>query len=399
MNHPMLALSVQLLVYAAAWLVLGLGYHLNRRVALSWSLAWFCLASGALALYLTPGDQQAATFFLVNSLIVFGFALLQHGVAVFTGVAGLDRRQMAGYVAGILLLEVFRLLAPQWTVLRVALFTVLACWPLATAARHILVWLRLGGRTSTLVRWITVSPLVFAIVIFVARWVMVALGTPVNALRFNLPSDVDYWASMSFLLLLGGFNFSLAALVMGRLILKLRTLSDTDQLTGLYNRRVMMRHMDKEYARFQRSGERFSMLMLDIDHFKRINDTHGHGVGDQVLVGLAKILTSCTRQADTLARTGGEEFMLLMPMTDPSGSLHQAQRLCNAVAAAKLPTDAGALTITISVGVASVVPGEPTDDRLISRADAALYRAKEGGRNRVEVDANEVSQSPQAAAR
>lgn len=388
MNHPMLALSVQLLVYAVAWLVLGLGYHLNRRVALAWSLAWFCLSSGALALYLTPGEQQADVFFLVNSLIVAGFVLLHHGVAVFTGVPGLGWRQVAAYAAGILAVEVLRLLGTDWTVLRVAVFTTLACWPLLAAARHILDWLRLRGRTPGWVRWITVSPLLLAMVIFVARWVLVAQGTAVTTLRFNQASDMDYWVSMSFLLLLGGFNFSLAALVMGRLILKLRTLSDTDQLTGLFNRRVMMRHMDKEYARFQRSGERFSMLMLDIDHFKRINDTYGHGVGDQVLLGLAKILTSCTRQADTLARTGGEEFMLLMPMTDPAGGLRQAQRLCDAVANAEILTDEGALRITISVGVASAVPGEPSDDRLISRADAALYRAKEGGRNRVEVDAD-----------
>ena len=200
-------------------------------------------------------------------------------------------------------------------------------------------------------------------------------GTAISDVRFNQGSDFDLTAAFLFLALLGGFNFSLASLVLGSLILKLRTLSDTDQLTGLFNRRVMMRRLDNEHARYQRSGQRFAIVMFDIDFFKRINDTYGHSVGDQVLQGLARILLACTRQADTLARTGGEEFMLLMPLTDEAGSLAQANRICQTVAQTSLPTDAGPLTVTISVGVALVMPRDQNDDKLVSRADAALYRA------------------------
>jgi diguanylate cyclase (GGDEF)-like protein len=124
--------------------------------------------------------------------------------------------------------------------------------------------------------------------------------------------------------------------------------------------------------------------MMDLDHFKQVNDTYGHGVGDQVLKGLAEILKGCQRRTDTLARTGGEEFMLLMPMTDTGGGLAHARRICERVAAARLPTTAGDLQLTLSIGVAEVLPGETSEDMVVSRADAALYRAKANGRNRAE---------------
>jgi diguanylate cyclase (GGDEF)-like protein len=395
-HHPMFSLSAQLLVYAAAWLMLGLGFQLNRRVAVSWSIAWFCAAGGALLLLLEAQYPSIWLDVVVNLLIISSFVLLQRGVDAFTGkpVGGLGL--VAVYSAGLLAIEGLRQLGPDWLVLHVTLFTLLICWPLGATALQILRWLRLQGRTSTAVALLTVSPLGFVILIFVTRWVLVLSGTATAALRFNQSGDFDLLMSLAFLLLLGGFNFSLASLVVGRLISMLRSLSDTDQLTGLFNRRMMMRRLDNEYARHRRSGPGFSMLMLDIDHFKRINDTYGHGVGDQVLVGLARVLSSCTRQTDTLARTGGEEFMLLMPQTDSAGALVRAQRLCDAVANARLATDSGELAITISVGAATVQVSDQTDDRLVSRADAALYRAKEGGRNRVEVDSGTLPAEPAA---
>ncbi len=396
MHHPMFSLSAQLLVYAAAWLMLGLGFQLNRRVAISWSIAWFCAAGGALLLYLEAQYTSIRFAMLVNLLIISSFVLLQRGVDVFTGKPVDGRGLIAVYAAGLLTIEGLRQLGADWQVLRVALFTLLVCWPLGATALQILRWLKSQGRTSMAVALLTVSPLGFVILIFVTRWVLVLSGTATAALRFNQSGDFDLLMSLALLLLLGGFNFSLASLVMGRLISMLRTLSDTDQLTGLFNRRLMMRRLDNEYARYRRSGPGFSMLMLDIDHFKRINDTYGHGVGDQVLVGLARVLGSCTRQTDTLARTGGEEFMLLMPQTDSAGGLVRAQRLCDAVAMARLATDSGELAITISVGAATVQVNDQTDDRLVSRADAALYRAKEGGRNRVEVDSGTLPAEPAA---
>lgn len=394
MNHPMFVLTVQLLVYAVAWMMLGWGFHLNRRAAISWSIAWFCCAGGAFVLYLAAQNPQTNVDLVVNSLVISCFVLLQRGVQAFTGKPFHSWHLLGIYTAGLLMVEGLRRLGSDWLTLRVALFTLLICWPMAATALQIVRWLKAQGHASTAAALLTVSPLGFAILIFVVRFGLVLGGTPVIELRFNRGSDFDLLMGLAFLVLLGGFNFSLASLVLGRLISKLRTLSDTDQLTGLFNRRVMMRRLDYEQARYQRSRQVFAMLMLDIDYFKRINDTYGHGVGDQVLVGLATVLTRCTRQSDTLARTGGEEFMLLMPLTDSAGAMVRAQRLCEVVAQTRLATDAGELGITISVGAATVQASDQADDRLVSRADAALYRAKEGGRNRAEFDPGTTPEPP-----
>jgi len=385
MNPMMPALAVQLLIYAVAWLALGLGYRLNRRVALCWSLAWFVSADAVLILYLSAAHISFNTDLIVNLLMTASFLLLQHGVDRFAGDRKADLTTVFYCCIGVLLVEGLRQLGTDWLVWRVGLLTLVLCWPLWQAAWQMASWLNAQRNTSKLVVGLVVSPLWLALLVLVLHMVLIAGGSASSQVRFNTDSEFDLSVTLLFLVLLGGFNFSLATLLLGRLIHKLRTLSDTDQLTGLYNRRVMMRRLDNEHARYQRSGQRFAMMMLDIDHFKRINDSYGHGVGDQVLCGLAGVLQACTRQADTLARTGGEEFMLLMPLTDEAGSLAQAQRLCETVANTPLPTDAGALTITVSVGVALVMPQDQTDDRLVSRADAALYRAKEAGRNRVEI--------------
>jgi diguanylate cyclase (GGDEF)-like protein len=123
---------------------------------------------------------------------------------------------------------------------------------------------------------------------------------------------------------------------------------------------------------------------MDLDRFKGVNDTYGHAVGDQVLKGLASVLKTSQRRTDTLARIGGEEFMLLMPLTDQANAMTHAGRICERVAAACLPTTSGEIRMTISLGVAEVLPTDAAGDAVLVRADAALYRAKESGRNRAE---------------
>jgi diguanylate cyclase (GGDEF)-like protein len=166
---------------------------------------------------------------------------------------------------------------------------------------------------------------------------------------------------------------------------QLERLATTDALTGLHNRRYLQQALAFELARAQRAEHPFCLLMIDIDHFKRVNDTWGHGVGDAVLVALASLLGDKLRTTDLRARWGGEEFVALLLDSDRAAGLHAAEKLRATVEASEI--DAGLeapVRITISVGVACF-PQDGADERgLFERADAALYRAKEGGRNRVE---------------
>jgi diguanylate cyclase (GGDEF)-like protein len=163
--------------------------------------------------------------------------------------------------------------------------------------------------------------------------------------------------------------------------------ASTDELTGLPNRRRMMEWIAHEIERAHRYGHALTLCMLDIDHFKRINDEHGHQAGDRALVAVADVLGSSMRGADLIARFGGEEFVLLLTDTEPQLAVELVERLRASVAALPLRADDGRhYNVTISVGVAALDPGA-TDSisRLLLRADQALYRAKNGGRNCVMV--------------
>ncbi|HYQ39154.1 MAG TPA: diguanylate cyclase [Pseudomonas sp.] len=160
---------------------------------------------------------------------------------------------------------------------------------------------------------------------------------------------------------------------------ELRTLTITDPLTGIYNRRYFLDHLDSELARNSRIPRGLSLIMLDIDHFKRINDTWGHDVGDLVLKELCQRIGARLRRVDMFCRIGGEEFVIICPETGLAQAVHLAEALRERVQA---PPFAGVGQVTVSFGVSSVRPGD-SGEALLQRADQALYAAKEGGRNRV----------------
>jgi len=159
----------------------------------------------------------------------------------------------------------------------------------------------------------------------------------------------------------------------------------TDALTGAYNRRTLFDLGEREAKRAEREGRPLALVILDLDHFKRINDTHGHPTGDAVLRQFAEIARAYLRKSDLLVRFGGEEFCVLLPGEDEAGAHAVADRIRAAVESAAIPVGDTAIRVTSSAGVASILPsGERGLPWLIRAADDALYRAKNGGRNRVE---------------
>ena len=159
----------------------------------------------------------------------------------------------------------------------------------------------------------------------------------------------------------------------------------TDPLTGLYNRRYLESHFERISGRLKDDGKPISLLMLDIDHFKQVNDTYGHDAGDQVLQAVGKRIVSNLRGFDTAIRFGGEEFVILLPDAPLSAAVNTAERLCKAMSSAPVPVTNGgdAIAITASLGAATMMAGEGSLEELLRRTDAALYQAKESGRNRV----------------
>jgi len=170
-----------------------------------------------------------------------------------------------------------------------------------------------------------------------------------------------------------------------RLLVSTQTLSLLDPLTGLFNRRFLVGQASRLWRQGRRDGTRVAAMVLDLDHFKRLNDTHGHAAGDSVLRTVAASLSSTVRPTDVLARTGGEELVVLGLVSDPDEAARLAERLRTAVARSRTPEGH---SVTASIGIALTRPTageEPTAAlwRLVDRADAAMYEAKQQGRNRI----------------
>ena len=153
-----------------------------------------------------------------------------------------------------------------------------------------------------------------------------------------------------------------------------------DNLTGIYNRHMFLEVFEKELANQSRYDRDLSLIMFDIDHFKRINDTYGHGVGDQVLKALAVLVGDNLRKSDTFARWGGEEFLILLTETDRDSARRVAESLRSRIESHRFNNIQG---VTCSFGVTEVREGESSTIAIIDRVDKLLYRAKGQGRNRV----------------
>lgn len=177
--------------------------------------------------------------------------------------------------------------------------------------------------------------------------------------------------------------FATLMLVSETITSDLRKLAETDHLTNTFNRRSFLKLFDGAVSAANRRQSSLSVLLIDLDHFKRINDTHGHGVGDSVLRHFVAIAASCLRAEDILGRIGGEEFSALLPDVGPADAQLIAERMRIRVAELAFNGPQGPIHLTVSIGIAQCLPGE-TPEKALHRADAAMYRAKESGRNRVE---------------
>jgi diguanylate cyclase (GGDEF)-like protein len=167
---------------------------------------------------------------------------------------------------------------------------------------------------------------------------------------------------------------------------RMERLAQTDSLTGLHNRRYFMRRLSEEVERVKRQGYTLSVLLIDLDYFKHVNDTHGHNVGDRVLRVIANVCDEVKRVTDVCSRIGGEEFAILLPDTEGPGALKLAQRLRDTISnqfIAAAAEDAPPIRVTASIGVATVSRHSPYLEHVLSQADQALYQAKNEGRNTV----------------
>jgi diguanylate cyclase (GGDEF)-like protein len=331
----------------------------------------------------------------------------EHRVAALTLAALLVLGGLMGLL-NLLVDGVLREGAPRWVYGGAMVLCIAAAAPMIVAQRAgrwqmfglvllgVLVYLVVVLCIEDPVRYAT--PLMLLFPAFVAAWFLGPWELGIHMVVTAVVCLVALWPSYDHAVALGvQVGVSVGMLNCGalgvfilrrrvqRLLAATQTLSHLDPLTGLFNRR----HLDEQAARMwrqaRRDGTRVAAMVLDLDHFKRLNDAHGHAAGDAVLRAVAQSLTATVRPTDVLARTGGEELVVLGLVGDPDEARRLAERLRCAVARTR--TDDGhAVTASIGIAITRPVDGEDASDalwRLVDRADAAMYEAKEQGRDRV----------------
>ncbi len=374
----LLLIALQQVLCALAWWVGGWHLGLPRRVAAHWMVAALATAVG-LALVLQRGRWPAwLTLEVANLAVMFGFVAMRRGVQVFLRIAITDREH--ALVLGLdALLLLGLLVAPGWGAAAVIGASVPIAWTLLRAAMesHRALWAEGAIATARAVA----APLGLLGGLFALRAVAGMLAPDIAARPLHEGNAFNTSAALAFMLVGLMINLVLALMVVGRLVSRLRQLSDRDALTGLLNRRALAPLLQREAGRLRRYGESYALLMVDVDHFKSINDDHGHAAGDRALVQLSEVLRQAAREVDHVARLGGEEFCLLLPHTDLAGATHLAQRVHEAVR--RETWSEFGRGITVSVGVAVALSADEPPQAVLERADQALYRAKHAGRDRV----------------
>jgi diguanylate cyclase (GGDEF)-like protein len=378
---PMLWLvGFQMGLYALAWVMLSALLREDRGAVAHWGI--FMLLIGAVMLLAgSRGEPRAWLFYNgANVLSLVAFAVVRRGIERFMQVPSHDIEQMVVLVVvggAVALVGADESAASSRVVLTYGCqgyIMLRAMWAIRAPLRA---EFGTGAQLAIVVPGLLISGMLALLALRQA----LDLAHPVEMqrnVRANYALMYYYLAGTAL------FNFGFMVLLTQRLVVKLQQSSRRDALTGLFNRRVLDEEIERLWLRFQRRSAAFATLLVDVDHFKQINDSQGHAAGDAVLKHLASLFQEHARATDVVGRMGGDEFLILLPdvrATEAARFAERLRRLVEEGRVRKVPSRA-----TISIGIAAVRADDGGPEHVIARADGALYRAKTGGRNRIEVE-------------
>lgn len=370
------------LLAAALALILALaqGHYarLLRESMSLWMRGLVALLLAQVLLGLRGIAPDILSIVLANTLLAAAFVGFALGVRRYLGVATRNVLLIVPLLAVPVLMWVFSVYLPSFSA-RVVVISVALLWLLALLLRPLLGSLRRGGPIGQQVITVTFG---LAVVAVTARLFSYGFGLAPDASFLDTGiSNVIVLVYLSIGPLLASVGFLL--MCSDRLMDEAVRLSTVDALTGAYSRRALTELSERALAEARRYRRPLSVLMVDADHFKQINDTYGHNAGDAVLVEIMARLKAALRAEDFVGRIGGEEFLVVLPATPEEEANRVARRIRERIAMKTLVYGREEIPFTVSIGVAERDPGEANIDLLIKRADDAMYAAKRAGRDRV----------------
>lgn len=374
--------SLQLLLYAPLWLLAASVFRDDRPAV--WH--WFGYAlGGALAMGLMTTRVQGPNWgntVGVGLCVLGSLMLARRGIERFLQLPPRDGQTLAMLLVAIVGLG-WAGPAPAAAPLRAMLSSGLCALLIVAALPRC--WRALTTEFSRRLGAAAALPVLAVLIVHLLQ-VLLAWRQP-DALRLQALDAGSIPARTWVIVLMSAaaFNYLFLFLVVLRLVNRLNHQARHDPLTGLLNRRAMNHVLDSEWERWRAQAAPFTIVTVDLDHFKRINDRHGHGAGDEVLRQVSRLLREHLRPVDRLARIGGEELQILLPGYEDGGRGRElAEHLCALLARTPVEIDARkTLAVTASWGVAGPHGGDAEMATVLARADRALYAAKHGGRNRV----------------
>ena len=372
-------LAVLVSVLMAGAMVLLWRMNPEERSVRFWAFGNCAIASGFLLIGLRGMVPVLLSVPVANSAIALGYALLLLGVWSF-----LDRPLrwwvIYGATAGVFGSFLFFTYVQPDIGLRIVIISLLiAALSLAAAVSLLSDLVPHMRQVQRMTAWVFLLHALYLIL----RAVMTLAGDRIDDL-FS-PNLVHILAFLDVIVVAICLTFAFTALVNRRLQFHLDHLASYDLLTEVFNRRAFEQAVAREIARGERHQTALSLLILDVDHFKPVNDRYGHQVGDRVLAHLARTLRRTLRVEDVLGRLGGEEFAILLPETGQSDGLEIAERLRHVVADSYLEVDGLRISVTVSIGSVTSPARGTSWNQLYRQADEALYKAKQGGRNLIAV--------------
>lgn len=372
-----LLIGLQQAVFCLLWSALA-WFGLSRRASTTWAVTALVVTVGVMLIAQRGHLHPWLTYVLSNVALLAGILLLRHGVQRFAHVGSSWRRDVLSLALVIAALTALRevgrydlIVLTGSTLLGLALLHV--GWVVARSLRE-----ELGNRLALACAF-PVSALGLS---FMGRAALLSQALDPAGASIHASSAASVAIGTFFFVGLLALNLNVLALVIARLVQRLHHLSAHDGLTGLYNRRTIEQQLTEQERLLQRHGTPYALLSVDIDHFKEINDRHGHPAGDAVLRTVAGTLRSALRAPQIAARAGGEEFWLLLPHAGHSSAMALAQHLLAEVRAQPTVTHGTAVQVTVSIGVALADDAQESQEALMQRLDAALYAAKLQGRDR-----------------
>lgn len=376
----LIVIAIQQGLFVGAWAIVW-SLRLAPRAAPAFMVSTLAIATSMVLLSLHNDASNWPGWAAANVCVVLCVLMFRRGVQAFASQATTVRGDVM--LLGLMALVQIYALGFEGSAIRMFVtylaltpLTLHAAWIVARHLRH-----EFGARAA----WLCSLPMWVMGALLAARMV----GLIVSPQLVNAPITRSSDANTIFALAIMGaallVNMIFLSMVVMRVVRRLDNLTRHDAMTGLLNRRAIEDALALQTSRARRRRGKFALLALDIDHFKRINDAHGHPAGDAVLVALGHTLREFARHGDQVARVGGEEFWILAPNTDLDGAMTLAERVRLGVKRHTIHVGSIDIDITTSIGVAVYENAGESAKSLFMRADQALYAAKACGRNRVEL--------------